>query len=311
MPDRLVITVIPNWNLKTDLGECLDSLSQSTYASHRVIVVDNGSTDGSPDFVKERYPWVSLIVLPENRGYAAALNAGIVKAVEQGANYVFALNNDTVVEKDAIATLVDVMASDESIAIAAPKILYHDHPATIYRLGDRIYPWLPLPLAFGQGWSDRPRFSGVMEFDYVTGCAMLVRTSLFLEIGLFDTGFFMYYEDADFCRRARRRSHRIVCVGDAVIYHKASLSAKKIGGSIVKTRARNRVRFYRRYRHGPHPWLTYVALALVAAWRSFFGLLTRQGHLVKQYLQGLREGWQESPPPVRYDRASEVETTCK
>jgi hypothetical protein len=305
----LVITIIPNWNLRTDLGECLNSLQESTYADHRVIVVDNGSIDGSPEFVREQYPWVSLIALRENRGYAAALNVGIISALKQGAEYVFALNNDTVVEAETLARLVEILESDESIAIAAPKILYYDHPTTIYRLGDRIYPLLPLPLAFGQGWSDGPRFSDVTEYDYVTGCAMLIRASLFRDIGLFDTGFFMYYEDADFCRRARSRGHRIICVGDTVIYHKASLSANKIRHSIIRTRARNRVRFYRRYPHGPHPWLTYLALGLVAVWRSFSGLMSGQGALVRRYLLGLWEGWREPPPPVRYDGSGEFETT--
>jgi len=309
MADGLVTTVIPNWNLKGDLAECLDSLRQTSYSPHRVIVVDNGSTDGSPDLIEKEYPWVSLLVLPQNRGYAAALNVGIAEALEESADYVFALNNDTVVEADALGRLVEILASDESIGIAAPKILYYDHPETIYRLGDRIYPWLPLPWAFGEGWTDHPRLDDVVEYDYVTGCAMLIRSDLFREIGLFDTGFFMYYEDADFCRRAQRRGHRIVCVGDAVIYHKAALSADKIKSSIVRTRARNRIRFYRRYPHGPHPWLTYATLAFIAAWRSLSGLLKGNGHLVKQYLQGLWEGWHETPPPVRFAEAHQPETS--
>lgn len=308
MSDRLVTTVIPNWNLKADLAECLDSLRRVPYTPHRVIVVDNGSADGSPQLVEERYPWVSLVTLPENRGYAAALNVGVVKAVEADTDYVFALNNDTVVEPQSLGKLVEGLESEASIGIAAPKILYHDHRDMVYRLGDRIYSWLPIPLAFGPGWKDRPKFSGVEEYDYVSGCAMLIRSELFQEIGLFDTGFFMYYEDADFCRRARRAGYRIVSVGDAVIYHKASLSADKIRSSIVKTRARNRMRFYRRYEHGPHPWLTYTTLALVAAWRSFSGLVKGDRHLVKQYLEGLWEGWQESPPPVRYDRIDQLRT---
>jgi len=293
MTSSLVVTVIPNWNLKADLGECLDSLSRVTYSPHRVVVVDNGSTDGSPDFVTARYPWAHLIVLPQNRGYAAALNAGIVHALGLGADYILALNNDTVVETEALTRLVEVLASEETIGVAAPKVLYYDHPERIYSLGDRIYCWLPLPLGFGRRWRDQPRLRGVMEFDYVTGCAMLIRSSLFQEVGLFDTSYFMYYEDADFCRRTQIRNHRIVCVGDAIVYHKAARSTSKNKTLLVRIRARNRVRFYRRYRHGPHPLLTFVALGIVALWRSLAGVLKGQSHLVKSYLQGLWEGWRE------------------
>lgn len=297
MVKDLVTTIIPNWNLKDDLGECLDSLSHITYANHQIIVVDNGSNDGSVDFVKRRYPWVTLIALPQNQGYAAALNAGIVRALEQGSSYVFALNNDTIVEPDVLTKLVTVIKSDSSIGIAAPKVLYYDDPNRIYRLGDRKYRYLPLPVGFGNKWRDRHKFSGIMEFDYVSGCAMLIRASLFRVLGLFDTSFFMYYEDADFCRRAKEHDYRIVCVGDVVIYHKASLSAKKEKITISYIRARNRVRFYRRYKHGLHPVLTYITLAIVALWRTLLGLIRGQSEMVRAYLQGLWDGSHDSSPP--------------
>lgn len=300
MANALVVTVIPNWNLKKDLGECLDSLQKVSYSPHQVIVVDNGSTDGSPDFVTVQYPWVHLISLPENRGYAAALNAGIARALEWGAEYVLALNNDTVVEPGALTRLVEVLASDETIGVAAPKLLYYDHPERIYSLGDRTYRWLPVPLSFGRRWRDRSLFTGVLEFDYVTGCAMLIRSRVFREIGLFDTSFFMYYEDADFCRRVRQHGYRIVCVGDAIIYHKAALSANTNKVFLHRIRARNRVRFYRRYRHGPHPWLTYLVLILVALYRSAADILRGRNQLVKAYLEGLWEGWHEPSQEPRY-----------
>ncbi len=292
MSDKLVVTVIPNWNLKADLSECLDSLRQVSYSPHRIIVVDNGSTDGAPDYIATRYPWVHLIIFPENRGYAAALNAGILQALEWNASYVLALNNDTVIEAEALSRLVEVMESDERIGIAAPKVLYFHNPKRIFSLGDRIYRWLPMPLGFGYKWPDLPFFSRILEFDYVTGCAMMIRNSVFKNIGLFDISFFMYYEDADFCRRARDYGYRIVCVGDAIVYHKAALSSRKLV-SIYRIRARNRVRFYRRYRHGPHPWLTYLVLGLVAAYRCAVHILSGRVYLVKPYLQGLWEGWHE------------------
>ncbi len=293
MAHAQVITVIPHWNLKKDLAECLDSLQRIAYPAHQVVVVDNASTDGSVEFLREQYPWVHMIGLPQNGGFAVALNAGIAFALNAGAAYVFALNNDTVVRPDVLARLVALMDAEPSIGVVAPKVLYYDHPELIYRLGDRMYRWLPLPIGFGTKWRDHPRYTGVMEFDYVSGCAMLIRATLFHEIGLFDPTYFMYYEDADFCRRVRAHRYRIVCLGDAVLYHKTSLSAKKDPALICRIRARNRVRFYRRFPHGPHPWLTYLALTLIAIWRLVADVIRGRRDLLKPYLLGLRDGWRE------------------
>lgn len=297
MSGDLVVTVIPNWNLKADLGECLESLQQVSYAPHQIVVVDNGSIDGSPEYVAKQFPAVKVIALPENEGYAAALNVGIDYAFRQQANYVLALNNDTIVSPQALTQLVAVLDSDPTIGIATPKILYHDHPERLYVLGVRVYPWLPVPVTLGQRWRNRACYTGIMDFDYVSGCAMLIRTRLFHEVGLFDTTYFMYYEDADFCRRLRERRYRVVCAGDAVIYHKASLSAANEKILIRRIRARNRVRFYRRFRHGPHPWLTYLVLAAAAVWRSAEDVMLGQSHLLKPYWQGLWEGWREGSRP--------------
>jgi hypothetical protein len=290
---RLVVTIIPNWNLKVDLGECLDSLSHVTYPFHRVIVVDNASTDGSPELVRDQYPWVELITLPENIGYAGALNVGIAKALEWGAAYVLGLNNDTVMSPRTIQRMVEVMESDLATGIASPKILHFYNPQKIYSLGERIYRWLPLPVSFGRGWPNLSIFSRIWDFDYVTGCAIMIRTSLFHEVGLFDPSFFMYYEDADFCRRVRERGYRIVCVGDVEVYHKVSKSAKKRANFIYRIRARNRVRFYRRHRHGPHPLLTTMTLIIVAFYRSAIHILCGKSELAWSYLLGLRDGLQE------------------
>jgi GT2 family glycosyltransferase len=300
LSSALLVTVVPNWNLKADLAECLDWLRRASYSPHQIIVVDNGSTDGSVELVAANYPDVILIALPENRGYAAALNAGIMRALAMGAEYVSALNNDTLVPAEAWTKLVSLLAQDATIGIAAPKILYLNHPDRLFSLGDRVYPWLPVPRAFGYKWKDRPSLAHVMEFDYVTGCAMLLRASLFLEIGLFDVGFFLFYEDSDFCRRVRDHGYRIICDGSTGIYHKASLSTGKDRVFTSRIRARNRVRFYRRYRHGPSPWLTYLVLAIVALWRVLIYTFTRRQQLIAPYLNGLLEGWREPPSMPQY-----------
>ena len=166
---QTVVTVVPNWNFAADLAQCLDSLAASTYLDHAVIVVDNASSDDSIPYLQQNYPQVTAVALPENRGYAAALNVGIACALAQGAGYVFALNNDTLVPAETIGRLVDVVKQEKDIGVVAPKILNHRHPGTLYSLGDRRSPWLPLPRAYGYGWRDQPGLTDLMEFDYVTG----------------------------------------------------------------------------------------------------------------------------------------------
>jgi len=289
-----VVSVIVNWNGKEDLRECLDSLIQVEYEPFTIVVVDNGSSDGSVAFVSTHYPDVEIVSLSHNRGYAFGLNKGISRALEKQADYIFILNNDTATEPLAVLQLVEVMESDKTIGIAAPKVLYYDQPTKVYSLGTRSYAWLPLPVNFGYGKRDRPSYDRIMEFDYVTGCAMMVRSEIFYKVGLFSTGYYMYYEDADFCRRVREKGYRIVCVGNAVVYHKGARSTGRNKSLFIRIRARNRIWFYRRYRHGPHPWVTYGALWLLALLHSVRCMKTGNWELIASYWQGLLEGWYKS-----------------
>src|SRR5690606_17371166 len=128
-----------------DLLECLQSLYKTDYPCMHVIVVDNNSSDDSIVMVEQQFPQTQLIKREENGGYAVALNDGIraVSALDPG--FFLVLNNDTLVPPDTLSQLVNVMKRDARIAIAAPKIIYHDHPERIFSLGDRLYSWLPLP----------------------------------------------------------------------------------------------------------------------------------------------------------------------
>jgi len=286
-----VYIVIPSWNLRDPLLECLRSLMSLDYARYQVVVVDNASTDGTAEAVRGISADVRVVASEVNRGYAGGLNLGIRLALEEGADYVLALNNDTVVEPGCLKRLVEVAESDVTVGIVSPKVLYESNPSILFGLGDRSFWWLPMPLGVGYRKHDGPQYSGIMEFDYVTGCAMLIKRKLFEEIGLFDTSFFMYYEDSDFCRRARDRGFRIMCVGDAIVWHKAKLSGNKDHAATKQIRAKNKVRFYRRYRHGLLPILTYLYLLLSASWTVLDDLLAGRRELVMPYLRGWWEGW--------------------
>lgn len=294
MKHALVVTIIPNWNLKKDLGECLDSVINSNYPYQKIVVVDNASEDGSQEFIKSHYPDVHLIAFSINQGYASALNAGIDWAIQQQAAYIFALNNDTVIHFDTISKLIQTMEINEKIGIAAPKILYYNKPNKIYSVGDRKYNYFPLPISIGKNQNNSSKYTGIIDFDYVTGCAMMIRMSCIQHVGLFDTSYFMYYEDSDFCRRVKNSGYRIVCQCDTTILHKCGLSSDLDKKNIIRIRAKNRMIFYKRYRHGPSAFLTFVFLWLIAIWRSIEFIFHHQSELIKPYLSGLWEGFQKT-----------------
>ena len=294
----LVVVVIANWNLRNDLLECLESCYDTNYPRMHVIVVDNNSSDDSVAYVEQRFPQTQLIRRNENGGYAVALNDGIRAGSALDPAYFLVMNNDTLVPPDTLGKLVKVMQSDAQIAIAAPKIIYHDQSERIFSLGDRLYSWLPLPLRIGRKALDRPEYSKTMEFDYLFGCAMLIRTQSLKEIGLFDTSFFMYYEDSDLCRRMRDQGWKNVRVGSAVIRHKASMSSKLVPEKMLYLRARNRSWFYRRYRHGPHPALTFLALLLGSIKTVFTYLVTGKRSQIRPYVHGALDGMKQAVPAL-------------
>ncbi len=301
-----VMIVIPNWNLKNDLAECLDSLLANHYPDLHIVVIDNASSDGSAEFISSQYPLVRVIRLDQNRGYAGALNIGIEMAQEIRIDFILALNNDTVIPPGAIDRLVQRMLEDPTVGVVAPKVLYAANPQIIFSLGDRRYPFIPLPVGYGYKKKDGPRYAGVMEFDYVTGCAMLIRRSVIDQIGSFDTSMFMYYEDADFCRRARDAGWRIVCDGGTTILHKAQLSSKNDRAGTLKTRTHNRVWFYRRYPHGPFRWVTYAMLWVIAFWKLLAYHINGKSELASSYWQGFLQGWKSPLPPVTFAWQSET-----
>lgn len=293
MKKDLVVTIIPNWNLKKDLGECLDSVLASTHPNNLIVVVDNGSQDGSVNFVQENYPKVQIIALPENLGYAGAVNYGIEWALKQSANFVFILNNDTIVSPQAISQVVEVMIKNQYIGIASPKILHYHKPNRIYSLGTKSYKVSPLPISIGKNHYDSSKYSKIQKFDYVTGTAMMISGSCIEKTGLFNTNYFMYYEDSEYCRRAQENGFSIVCVGYSTIFHKGGVSASKNMEKIVNIRARNRFVYYRKYPHGPSKRLTNLVIWLIALWKTCGYFLRGKIHIIKPYLSGLWQGYKE------------------
>jgi GT2 family glycosyltransferase len=204
------------------LGECLDSLFAQRFGDFEVIVVDNGSQDGSSEYLQERYPHVTLVRLSENRGYAGGNNEGIKRA---SGKYLALLNNDTKVDPVWLEALVgEAEASPSSIGMWASKILSFENPDVIDNVGLLLY---RDGLARGKGRleHDHGQYDQKGEALFPSGCAGLFRKSMLDEIGLFDEDFFAYADDVDLGLRARLAGWGCVYVPTAKVYHKYSASS--------------------------------------------------------------------------------------
>ena len=212
--------VVLNWNRPQDTLECVASLRELDYPAYRILVVDNGSTDESVDLFRE-LPDIELVVNEQNLGFAAGNNRGIQHALDQGADYVLLLNNDTTVSPPLLTRMLEAAHTDPRIGIVGPMIYYSDRPEQVWFAGMRFRHGL---YVVRRGLHLDPPHDPVEEVDFVSGCGMLVPRQTWERVGLFDPRFFMYYEDLDLCIRAKEAGYRIVCATQAHMWHALSAS---------------------------------------------------------------------------------------
>lgn len=270
----LVYIIVLNWNGRADTEECLRSLLGLTYPNYRVLVVDNGSTDGSVDHLRRLFSGAQFIENKTNLGFAAGNNRGIEHAMNNRADYVFILNNDTVVLPDVLNELVAAAEGDPKIGAVGPKICYYSNPERIWCLGGRISFFLGCTWHVAGRQKDRAKYQGIRDVDYLTGCALLLKRDVIEGVGCFDSIFGPgYFEDTDLCMRIRHKGYRLACVEQARILHKISRSSGGAATSLkTYLKIRNAAIFFRRYARPVH-WLTLpfgvAANALVTMARAF------------------------------------------
>ncbi|MEK7729197.1 MAG: glycosyltransferase family 2 protein [candidate division KSB1 bacterium] len=253
----LVHALILNFNGKQLLLETLASVVQITYPNFKIIVVDNGSSDGSQALVRAQYSEGILLENEKNLGFGEGNNVGMRYALEHGAEWVLLLNNDLTVAPDLLTHMMAVAMADATIGILGPKIYYHDQPETIWFAGGRINYWAGLTAHRGIREMDRGQYDRVEDTDYLTGCTMLIRREVLERVGLFDPIYFpAYTEDADLCVRAQRAGYRLLYAPQAKVWHKVSSSS---GGGMspfkTKLKVQHSLIFFKRYTRWYH-WLT-------------------------------------------------------
>lgn len=280
-----VTIIIPNYNGKHFLQPCLESLSKQSYREFDLIVVDNHSTDGSVQFMKEYYPKVKIIALDRNRGFSAAVNTGIRHATTP---YVILLNNDTTVDSHFVAELLRTIRKSPRIFSVSSKMIQMYQPELIDSAGD-LYTLAGWGICRGTG---RPVSNYTKPDKIFSACAgaAIYRRSVFRKIGLFDESHFAYLEDMDIGYRARIYGYENRYCPRAIVHHVGSgTSGSKYNSFKVKLSARNSVWLI--YKNMPLPQLALNIVPLTAGYilKTLFFYKIGFG---KDYLQGVKEGIQ-------------------
>jgi hypothetical protein len=264
--------VIVSWNVRDLLRRCLQSIhnpttrfgsgqvtnqgiaSQTGDCGLEIIVVDNGSEDGSVEMVRENFPSVRLIANQYNRGFPAANNQGISVA---GGRYVLLLNPDTEIVDDALTRLVSFADERPRVGMVGPQLLNPDgsiqssrrrfpNLGTAFLESTWLEPYAPRRVLDRYYVSDRPD-NVIQDVDWVTGAAMLARREAIEEVGPLDEGFFMYSEELDWCRRFRDAGWRVVYLPAAQIVHHVGKSSEQVVAARHVHFQTSKVRYFRKY----------------------------------------------------------------
>src|SRR5262245_44297985 len=198
-----VVAVVLNWCSERDTVDCIESLRRATYPALRILLVDNGSADGSGERLHARFPDLSYLPNGANLGYAGGNNRGFERAIAEGAEYILVLNNDTVVDPTCVEWLVNT-AQATNAALVSPKILYYDAPDTIWFAGGDFSAMRVHGLHRGEGTKDSQADAESSPITFATGCCFLIRSRVVRKLGGFDESYFIYVEDTELSVRLSR-----------------------------------------------------------------------------------------------------------
>jgi GT2 family glycosyltransferase len=231
-PDISVIIV--TWNGRRYLDACLEAVAAQEDVAAETIVVDNASSDGTAAYLRERYQWVRVVALAENRGFAGGNNAGVREA---RGRYVALLNNDTIPDRGWLSALRRGLDEQDGFALAASRIVYMHDPAVIDSAGDGMLRWGGAFKRLHGGPAEAAGES--REVFGVCGAACLLPKAVYEELGGFDEDFFASHEDVDLSYRARLRGYRCRYVASAIVRHHGSATLGRVSAFAVFHGQRN------------------------------------------------------------------------
>lgn len=220
-----IYIIVLNWNGKQDTIECLESVQKIDYPNYKILVLDNGSRDDSVAAIRERFAQILIIENGANLGFAAGNNVGIDYAISQGTDYIFLLNNDTIVDPQILWAFIRANEQYPDAGILGSKIYYYQQPKKIWFAGVE---WIPSQARFihsGSGHIDNDKDWQEFQFsEYICGCALLVKAEVVKKIGMLEPKYFLMWEEVDWCYRAKRAGYKCLLVPESKVWHKISSS---------------------------------------------------------------------------------------
>ena len=243
-----VYAITLSYDRKEDTIEFLESLKKMTYPNYEILVVENGSSDDSAKAIKEKFPEVSLIEIKKNVGYSRGFNIGLEFAYTKGADYFLILNNDTVVDPEALTELVETAQRYDDTGFVTGKVYFYKDPSKIQTAGRFNDGTKLVGGHVGWGEDDVGQCDEEKKYDFVDDVFLLVKKEVYEKIGGYDESFFIAWEEADWCVRVRRAGFKIFYSPKAKIRHKGNLTTSDgVTYATVYYRTRNQIPFMWRH----------------------------------------------------------------
>ena len=244
-----VIVLILSYNGKFLLKECLESYLNNSYPNFEIILIDNGSSDGTDEYIKENFPKVSLLRIENNLGYSGGMNKGLDEAFnKRDADYVLISNNDVKAHKDVVKELVSTALLDNKIGFVTGKVYFYDSPEILQTVGKMEHKILWMGTHIGYKEKDIGQYEFEKEIQWCDDIFWLVNRKVFKETGGYDEEFFLTGEDYDWQARAKQKGFKIFYNNKAKIWHKDSMTVSKASPLRVYYTYRNKIIIQYKYR---------------------------------------------------------------
>ena len=289
--NKKVFIILLNYNSYEDTIECVESIAESEKElNYKIIIVDNNSTDDSKEKLANDLNYIYLQA-NENGGFAKGNNIGIKYAMENGADYILLLNNDTIIEKNSISKMIKEIEKRQNVGAIGCRIMYYDNKKLINYNGGKIN-WLKAS-TIHEDYKKEYKTNG-QDFKYtefITGCCMLIKKEVIEKVGLLPEEYFMYYEDLDYCIKVKEAGYKLGVLTTSVIYHKVSSSS---GGEnspfSIKWGNRNRRIFIEKYKKYTKRVFTIITYYITREILFIKYKLKKQNEKAQAIKDGIKEG---------------------
>lgn len=291
--NKLVYVIILNYNGYADTINCIDSVKKSSYQRIQILVVDNGSGDDSVRKIEEAFPDLEILCTGQNLGFAGGNNAGIQRALEEGADYICILNNDAIVAEDMIELLAQNLYQNERRLIGPATMVWDTQIVHSTGLKINFYTGTARMMNYHEDYERIGKDE--LCCDYMEGTCLMFTKAFVEDVGMIPEVYFLYYEETEWSWIAKRKGYDVTCIPSARLWHKGSSAANKVNGMKLYFEDRNRVLFIRRNAPFFKKTFFYGYFSL----QLFYRILSRQRDL--RALQAVMDGYKGKIDWTIYD----------